>query len=164
MKIRLMFNQGPTGPFEEEVEAEIAIDHGLNRPYYELKAHSTFAPLAPGDVVACSRGTNVVSRVIRLESLWTVEATMHLPGGTTFGLMPDQEHPAMKAVAECYEDWRRAAWVTRNTSFSFLVSAQSRGWLEDNVEAHPYVEHVELIRMPDMKADLEGWLRSPAFA
>lgn len=164
MKLSLQFTNGPTGPFSEEVEAQITSDYSPRRSHFELKSHATFAPLAPGDVVACARGTHVVRKVVRLESLWTVEATLHLPAGTTFAQAPGEEHPAMRAIAECEEDWRRDAWVTRNTAFSFLVSSQSRGWLEDKVEAHPYVEHVDVVRTPAMEPDLEGWLRSPAFA
>lgn len=163
MKLTLRFVEGPTGPFDEEVEAQIATNYAQGRSYYDLKAHATFAPLGPGDVVATARGTRVINQVVHLEPLWTIEATLHLPAGTTFAMAPTEEHPAMKAVAECEENWRRAAWVTRNTAFSFLVSSQTRGWLEENVEDHPYVEHVELVRTPDLRANLDGWLRRPAF-
>jgi hypothetical protein len=157
MKVKLKFTGGPTGPFEEEVEAE-----ELRPGVAELRAHATFAPLGPGDVVE-TQGEVIVG-VKHFEPLWTVEATMHLPAGTRFAMSPTADHPAMVAVAECEENWRRAAWVTRNTSFSFLVSAQTRSWLEENVEAHPYVEHVELVRTPDLRADLDAWLAHPAFA
>lgn len=164
MKLSLQFTDGPTGAFAEEVEAKISSAHGVGRHHYDLTSHATFAPLAPGDVVSCARGTRVINKVVHLAPLWTIEATLHLPAGTTFAMAPTEEHPAMKAVAECEKEWRRAAWVTRNTAFSFLVSAQTRGWLEDNVEGHPYVEHIELVRTPDLSPDLAGWLRHPAFA
>lgn len=156
--LHLRFVDGPTGPFTEDVQAKL-----VRRAAWELTSHSTFCPLAPGDIVIASPLTNVIERVKHLEPLYTIEATLHLPAGTRFGMRPDEEHPAMKAVAECEEDWRRAAWVTRNTAFSFLVSSQSTGWLEENVEAHPYVEHVELVRTPDLKPALEHWVRTPAF-
>lgn len=164
MKLALKFANGPGGPFSEEVEAQITADHDFRYLHYELKSHSTFAPLGPGDVVACHRGTKSVSRTVRLRPLWTVEATLHLPAGTRFAMSPTDDHPAMQAVAECEENWRRDALVTRNTAFSFLVSADTRGWLEDNVEAHPYVEHVELVRTPDLRPDLDAWLAMPSFA
>lgn len=163
MKLQLLFTEGPTGAFAEEVEAQISTSFGAGRQYYDLRTHATFAPLAPGDVVSCARGTRVVNQVVHLEPLWTVEATLHLPAGTTFAMSPTDEHPAMKAVAKCEEDWQRAAWVTRNTAFSFLVSAQTRSWLQDNVESHPYVEHVDLVRDPDLKPNLAGWLQHPSF-
>jgi hypothetical protein len=157
--VQLKFTGGPTEPFAEVLQGE-QVDRG-----HELKTHSTFCPLGPFDVVETVREPSglVVAGVAHLEPLWTVEATLHLPRGTTFGRAPTEEHPAMRAVAECEEDWRRAAWVTRTTAFTFRVSSASRGWLEDNVEAHPYVEHIDLIRMPTMRADLAQWLAHPDF-
>jgi len=157
MKVQLRFTGGPTGPFEEEVDGE-----EMRPGIVELRSHATFAPLGPGDIVE-TEGP-VITGIKHFEPLWTIEATLHLPAGTRFAMSPDVEHPAMVAVAECEEDWRRAAWVTRNTSFSFLISAQTRGWLEDNVEGHPYVEHVALVRTPDLRPDLDVWLTHPSFA
>ena len=157
MKVILHYPDSPTGPFDEEIEGE-----RLTCGWVELSSHSTFCPLGPTDAVEVDDALRVVA-VRALHHWWTVEATLHLPRGTTFALSPTDEHPAMKAVAETEEDWRRAAYVTRNTSFSFLVSSSSIGWLEENVEGHPYVEHVDVRRTPTMKADLKAWLSHPSF-
>jgi hypothetical protein len=155
-RVTLHFTGGPAGPFVEKIRA---VSNENDR--YELREHSTFAPLGPGDVVACD-GVKVVE-VVRLEPIHTVEATLHLPVGVMFGHTFADEHPAMRAVQECYEEWKRAAWVTRNTAFSFLVSSQTRDWLEDNVAGHRYVEHVDWVRDPDMRPALAHWLEHPNF-
>lgn len=158
-RLLLAFTGGPTGPFTEKVRA--VSSYGM----YELREHSTFAPLAPGDLVLVTERERslYVTEVASLEETYTVEATLHLPRGVTFAQQMNAEHPAMRAVNECYEEWLRDAYVTRNTSFSFLVSSTNRDWLTDKVEGHPYVEHVDWIRRPGMKADLDSWLANPMF-
>lgn len=160
MKAILQFTDSPAAALahpREELEAEL-----VHPGVAELKQHSTFAPLAIGDLVEI-RSSGLVVGIKHLEPVYVVEATLHLPRGTMFGHAPTDEHPAMRAVNECYEDWRRAAPVTRATAFTFLVSSQSRGWLEENIEDHPYVEHVDWVRDPQTRPALDYWLAHPNF-
>lgn len=158
--LRLEFTGGPTGPFSEEVHADF-IDHRPDCDVYELRCHATFVPLAPRDRVRVVDG--VITAIERLHPGWTIEATLHLPAATTFGHHPSEEHPALKAVAEVQAQWQQHALVTRNTAFSFLVTSDSRKWLEANVDKHRYVEHVDLIRGPAGTVDLAWFLAHPAF-
>jgi hypothetical protein len=126
---------------------------------FELRSHASFMPLAPGDIVAVDADDNVRG-IVKLEQLWTYEVILNMPGIEP-GMTPTEAHPAMKAVAELEEKWRDAAWVTRPTNFTFLVSAQTEEWLKAEVFDHPYVRYVERVRDPRMKIDFDVAVAHP---
>ena len=171
-EVHLHFHRGPTGAFTEAVRADC-----LQPGIFELRAHSTFAPLGPGDIVTCAEEpahlstvgalehdtAHRVTGIKHLESVHTVEVTLHVPAGATFGQVPTPDHPAMKAIAALEAEWSQAAPVTRNTGLSFLVSSPTRGWIMDNIAYHRFVEHVEWVREPTLRPALARWLDNPSF-
>lgn len=125
----------------------------------ELTQHASFIPLAPGDVVYTD-ALDVVRDISVLEPLWTYEVMLQLPA-LEANATPTEEHPAMKQIAELEANWKAAAYVTRPTKFTFLVSAGDVAWIEREVLQHPFVRHFDLIRTPDLKIDLAVALRHP---
>jgi hypothetical protein len=152
--VTLHLPQSPVGPLTEALQADDLTGLAI------LRSHATYVPLAPHDIVRIDDERRIVD-IEHLEPLWVFEVTMHLPKGLTFGQALDSGHPALRAVAEAKEEWSRAAWVTQKTTFSFIVSTGSREWFNDNVRCHPYVEHCEQTRDPEMHFSLEHALAHP---
>lgn len=125
----------------------------------ELRQHASFIPLAPGDIVSTD-ALDVVRQIQHLEPVWTYEIMLHLPA-LEANATPTEQHPAMKQIAELEEGWKRAAYVTRPTNFTFLVSAHDLEWIEREVLMHPFVHHYELVRDPQMKIDLAVAIKHP---
>ena len=114
--------------YADHVEAVNAEQVGDN---YQLKGHSMFLPLAPGDVVRAENG--VVTGVVELAPVFMVEVY--------FAINTPAEH-----VVSWAKEWRAATDVTQPTNLTLLISSRSRQWIEEVVQ--PHVWWVELIRVP----------------
>ena len=137
----------------------------LDRPeqqghLFELREHTNFMPLAPGDIVVVDL-ENVVRGVAYLAPLYTYEVLLHLPADLKPFHTPTDEHPAMQKIAALEEEWRNAAWVTRFSNFSFYVSSQTEEWLREHVFKHPFVKSETLVRTPDFRIDFNVARENP---
>lgn len=147
----------PDLPLHETVKAE-----AVWGDEWELREHTGFAPLAPGDHVRVNAASELVE-IVSTVPTFVYTVSCHLPAGISFGMSPTPDHPAMVAMAQVEEAWRRDTWVTRTTAFTFVISSPTRYWFEETVAPHPYVEEVELIRTPTMRFDLREILAHPHF-
>lgn len=138
---------------ELRAETEFQKDYDTGVAVAELRAHAIYIPLAPGDVVTYDIGTGEILSLVQRARVWTVDVDFALPGNlvTGQGLPANAE----RVISEVTEEWAREAWVTQHTGLSFYVSAPDRDWLEDRVLLCKYVDHMEMVRHPDMAIDLE---------
>lgn len=148
-------------PIYERIRAELRTEEAFlnlvteDLAVYELRAHAIFIPLAPGDIVLAHIESREIVSLVAQAQLWTVDADFMLPANLTTGKVLPDDDPAKTIIREVTQAWQREAWVTQHGGFSFYVSAQDRDWLEDRVMLCQYVDHVELVRYPGMKIDLD---------
>lgn len=127
----------------DDIEAE---DLGTNLA--ELKQHARNMPLAPGDVVTHHDG--VVTSVVQYALTWLIEVEFKLPANLTFMQALPSNDKAIVKIEATVAGWQRDAYVTKHSGFTYLVSAPDRDWIKDKVQSSPYVDHMELVRYPDM--------------
>lgn len=114
----------------------------------ELTMHSFLTLLAPGDVVQVADGC--ITEVVSLRPQWVYIVDLHLPKDFLQVPMTD-DHPGVRKAEALFERWERDTPVTMSTSWRARVSTTSEQWFIDNVRSHKYVEHVELVRSPDLR-------------
>lgn len=141
----------------DTVKAEL-----VDADVWELREHAGFSSLAPGDRIRVDEQSRI-AEIVSLERTFVHVVHFHLPAGITAGHRPSHNHPAMIALREVEEEWRRDTWVTRLTGFTFAISSPSQGWFVDKVATHEFVEEIEQVRTPDTQLDLTEILAHPRF-
>lgn len=101
---------------------------------WELTDFSRFLPLAPGDRVKVTPEKEVVG-YINLTDLVVVEAYFRMD------CTPEQ----VKAAADV---WHRSTRVQVSSPLTVLVACGNACWLEHEVEQHPDVDWVDIVRVP----------------
>lgn len=119
----------------------------------ELRTHARNMPLAPGDVV--THDGEAVTGVEQYAPVWTIEVEFKLPANLTFMKTLPPHDPSNIKIEETVTGWQRDAWVTKHSGYTYLVSAPDREWLTDRVQGSPFVDHMELVRFPDMEIDFD---------
>ena len=101
---------------------------------WELTDFSRFLPLAPGDRVKVTPEKEEVG-YINLTDQVVVEAYFRMD------CTPEQ----VKAAADV---WHRSTRVQVSSPLTVLVACGNACWLEHEVEAHPDVDWVDIVRVP----------------
>lgn len=142
-----------TYPAHADMPAETLEATEIRPGIAELRQHSGFIPLGPGDRVQVDQSGDVLG-VEHLDPVFTYEVVLHLPADLVAGRPLPDHHPSRAKIQALLDELSRDAVVTRTTNFSFLVSSQSRRWLDEKVVAHKYVDNYRLIRTPDLQVNL----------
>lgn len=146
MKVKIVY----PGTEHEELDA---VPDQVRPRTVELRQHAGLIPLAPGDRLTIDQSGDAIA-VVHLEPLYTYEVHMAMPSDLVAGRALPNGHPSRRKIADLAAGWRRDGYVTQLTTFTFLVSSQSRRWLDEQVLSHRYVAHHRRVRTPDLKMDL----------
>ena len=101
---------------------------------WELSEFSRFMPLAPGDRVKVTPEREVVGYT-NLTDMIVVEAYFRMDATT-------------EEVQAAADVWHRSTHVQVSSPLTVLVACGNACWLEHEVEGHPSVDYVDIVRVP----------------